>query len=958
MVKSRHLNGSSRRTLHRRVIARPDETLKNSKENLPPMDLVRPVAPEAAAGHIWRFADCELDELRRELRVRGSVVELEAKPWEVLHQLVLHAGELVTKDELLDSVWPGLTVVDGSLATAVSKLRKALGDDGLVVTVPRIGYRLAVPAQTKSAPPPAWPELKLQTGDTVPGRDQWKLRRRLDISPSSEVWLAEHPKTHSHRVFKFGPDVTRLKSLKREVTLSRLLQESLGDRPEFVQILEWNFDRPPYFIESEYCGPNLSEWAEAQGGAVNIPLNVRLHLLADVAKAVAAAHNLGVLHKDLKPGNILISPTLPDASLQIKIADFGSATLLAPSRLGAFGITNMGFTHTDDSNSLSGTVMYVAPEVVAGQSPTTASDVYALGVLLYQLVIGDFRKPLAPGWEAEVSDALLREDIADAACGDPARRLKTASEFADRLMNLDRRRAKREELARLRLRAQRVEDRRRQARARLPWFMLAVVIAVAAAVGVFIGFKQSSPAAAPIVAPRVKTVAVLPFQNVRENPDIDYLRLALPDEIATTLSHTSGLVVRPFATTSKYQQSDSDPQKAGKELRVNSVVTGHFMRAGDQLNITLEAVDVETNGVLWRETMETPAQSMIATQVQITLRVRRGLMPALGASAAEVITKPKNEEAYDLFLRGTALAFDLKSIREAIRMLEKAVQLDPDYAPAWQALGVAYSHEAHYTSGGRGSLERSEAALNRALALDPDSINARVGRTSNRIERGDLAGAYREAEELVRRHPNNPDVRFTLIYVLRYAGLLEESARQCEEAFSLDPTNPTTALRSCAMVFLLQGDYPRALNFLSHYGDHYSGSDFATSLSIDIFLRQNKEQQALQLGLAYTPQWAGYDMLMACIQHKSASEIRELAQKVQPSDDSETNYLTAGHLAYCGQTNAAFDMLRRAIKGNYCSYPAIDTDPLFASLRTKSEFAEIRAAASQCQNNFESQRGQ
>jgi serine/threonine protein kinase/DNA-binding winged helix-turn-helix (wHTH) protein len=922
------------------------------------MDVVRPVAPEAAAGYVWRFADCELDELRRELRVRGSVVDLEAKPWEVLHQLVLHAGEVVTKDELLDSVWPGLTVVDGSLATAVSKLRKALGDEGVVVTLPRIGYRLAVPVQTKSAPPPDWPELKLKAGDNVPGRDQWELTRRLEISPSSEVWLATHPKTHTNRVFKFGPDAARLKGLKREVTLARLLGESLGERPEFVRILEWNFDRPPYFIESEYCGPNLSEWAAAQGGAANIPLKVRLQLLADVATAVAAAHDLDVLHKDLKPENILISTTPPDAPLQIKIADFGSASLLAPSRLGAFGITNLGFTHTDDSNSLSGTVMYIAPEVVAGQSPTTASDVYALGVLLYQLVIGDFRKPLAPGWEAEVSDALLREDIADAACGDPTRRLKTASEFAERLTNLDRRRADREELARLRLRTQRAEDKRRQARARLPWFMLAGVVAVAAVVGVFVSLKRSSPVASPSVSPRVQTVAVLPFQNVRANSDIDYLRLALPDEIATALSHTSGLVVRPFGTTSKYEQRNLDPQTAGKELRVNSVVTGHFMKEGKQLSITLEAVDVETNGVLWRETMEAPAQSMIATQVQITLRVRRGLVPALGASAAEPITKPKNEEAYDLFLRGTALAFELTSIREAIQMLEKAVKLDPDYAPAWHSLALAYSREAHYTNGGRGSLERGEAALNRALALDPNYIDARVGLISNRIEKGDLAGAYRESEELVHRHPNNPDVRFTLIYVLRYAGLLEESARQCEEAFSLDPKNPTTALRSCAMVFLLQRDYPRALNFLSHYGDHYSGSDFSTSLSIDIFLRQNKEQQALQLGVAHTPQWAGYPMLLACIQHKSASEIRELAQKVQPSDDAETNYLTAGHLAYCGQSDAALEMLRLAIKGNYCSYPAIDTDPLFASLRANQELQKIRAAGLECQNEFLAHRSQ
>ena len=832
--------------------------------------------------------------------MRGSVVDVEAKPWEVLHQLVLHAGEVVTKEELLDSVWPSLTVVDGSLATAVSKLRKALGDDGVVVTVPRIGYRLAVPVQTKSAPPPDWPELKLKTGDYVPGRDQWRLTRRLDISPSSEVWLAEHPKTRSHRVFKFAPDAARLKSLKREVTLARLLRESLGDRPEFVRILEWNFDRPPYFIESEYCGPNLSEWAAAQGGAANIPLNVRLQLLADVAKAVAAAHDLGVLHKDLKPGNILISTTSPDASLQIKIADFGSATLLAPSQLGVLGITNMGFTQTQETGSLSGTVMYMAPEILSGQSPTAASDVYALGVLLYQLVVGDFRRPLAPGWEAEVTDELLREDIADAACGDPGRRLKTAAEFAERLNNLDRRRVKRKEMARSEELAQRAERRRVQARARLPWLMLAGVVATVLGVALFLGLKQSSPTAAPPPAPSVKTLAVLPFQNISADPTIDYLRLALPDEIATTLSHTHGLIVRPFAATSKYDSRDLDLQKAGREMRVSNVVTGHFMKEGDQLHITLEAIDVETNGVLWRDKMETPARSMIATQVQITLRVRRGLVPALGASAAAVNNQPKNEEAYDLFLRGVALAFDLKSIAQAIQMLERAVQLDPNYAPAWHALATAYSRETHYTSGGRGSLDRSDAANDRALALDPDYLDARIARVSNRVERGDLTSAYREAEELVHRYPDNPDVLFSLSYVLRYAGLLEESAKQCDTAFSLDPKTPSSALRSCAMVFLLQRDYEHALNFLNHYRDHYSGSDFATSLSIDILLRQGKEQEALQLGLAHTPQWAGYEMLLAYLQHKSAPEINVLAAKLQASDDPETNYLTAGHLAYAG----------------------------------------------------------
>jgi serine/threonine protein kinase/DNA-binding winged helix-turn-helix (wHTH) protein/Flp pilus assembly protein TadD len=893
-----------------------------------------------------------VDERRRDLRVRGVPIELESKPWEVLHQLLLHAGEVVTKEELLDSVWPGLTVVDSSLATAISKLRKALGDDSMIVTLPRIGYRLAVPVQINATAVFESADLNLSTGQPVPSRDQWRLLRRLDKSPSSEVWLAEHPKTHELRVFKFAPAGLALRALKREVTLARLLHDSLGERPDFVRLLEWNFDKAPYFIESEYVGPNLSEWASAEGGLQNIETELRLSLLIDAVRAVAAAHSLDVLHKDLKPGNILVSKNSAGA-FQIKIADFGSATLLSPSRLGALGITNLGFTHpvaTEDS--ITGTVMYIAPEVLAGQSPSAASDVYALGVLLYQLMAGDFRKPLAPGWESDIDDPLLREDIADAACGDPARRIQSALELEKRLNNLERRRAERAELDHAQLRAALAERRTAQIRARLPWLLIAAVIPLAL-IAVFFALRRSQAPAQP----RVKAVAVLPFQNIGSDTSLDYLRLALPDEIATALSHTRGLTVRPFATTRKYDQANLDLQQAGREIRVSGVVTGHFINTGDQLHITLEAIDVETNSVLWRDQIESPAGSMIATQVQIALRVRKGLAPALGASVTKSAAQPKNEEAYDLFLRGTALAFDLKSIREAIQLLERATQLDPDYARAWYALGVAYSREAHYTGGGQGSLERSDAANDRALALDPDYVDARITRVSNRVERGDLVRAYQEAEALVRGHPDKPGAHFTLMYVLRYAGLLEESARECEAGFSLDTKTPSLSLRSCAMVFLLQGDYSRASNFLSNYGNQYSGSDYATAISVGMLVRQGKEREALQLGLAHTPQWAGYDLLMACIQRKPAPEIRAMADAMRPSDDPEMNYLSAGHLAYCGRTEAALEMLRKAIKGNYCSYPAIDSDPLFTSLRTRPEFAEIRAAAIQCQNNFLSQRG-
>jgi len=438
---------------------------------------------EETVGRLWRFGPCEFDELRRTLRVNGRHVEVEAKPLDILLQLLLHAGEVVTKEELLDSVWPGVMVVDGSLATAVSKLRKAMGDEvePAILTVPRVGYRFAVPVYCKSVAAPIDPELRFNPGELVPGREQWQLVRALDPSSSGAVWIARNPRTQEQRVFKFATDGLRLRGLKREVTVARFLRESLPGRPEFVRILEWNFDTPPWFIESEYAGPNLAEWAEEQGGLVAIATDLRLRLFIDVVRAVAAAQGIGVLHKDLKPANILVTPCTQDPGWQIHIADFGSASLFDPSRLQALGITNLGFTRTSTSaaDALTGTLMYLAPEVLAGQTGTASSDVYALGILLYQLLVGDFRRPLAPGWEGEVRDPLLREDIADAACGDPSRRLSTAAELADRLLTLDQRRVRRDELETARLRTQRAESRLALTRARRPWIALALVALVA-----------------------------------------------------------------------------------------------------------------------------------------------------------------------------------------------------------------------------------------------------------------------------------------------------------------------------------------------------------------------------------------------------------------------------------------------------------------------------------------------
>ena len=139
------------------------------------------------------------------------------------------------------------------------------------------------------------------------------------------------------------------------------------------------------------------------------------------------------------------------------------------------------------------------------------------------------------------------------------------------------------------------------------------------------------------------------------------------------------------------------------------------------------------------------------------------------------------------------------------------------------------------------------------------------------------------------------------------------------------------------MVFLLRGDYPRTMNYLRTD----QGTDFVKALTMDMLARQGKTQEALQLGSPNIPAWKSYDMLLACLARKPSSEVAALAESVRASDDPELNYFAAAHLAYCGLTDAAFDMLRRAINGNYCSYPAIEADPLFANLRATPKYAEF-----------------
>lgn len=390
----------------------------------------------------WRFGQSCFDEASLVLTIDGQPVDLERRPLELLSLLLVHAGEVVTKAEILAALWADRDVTDASLTKCMARLRRALGDadQTTIHTVHGYGYRFAAPVTVEDASSALLPAaMAFAAGDPVPRRPNWRFVERLGTGGHGDVWLVEQTGTRQRHVLKFAGDAPGLAALRREITLGRLLREGLGAREDLIRIQDWNLEEAPYFVETPWSEQgNLAEWAARHGGIAAVDPAIRLDLMAQIADALAAAHAMGVLHKDLKPANVLMRH---DASGRpaVILTDFGSGRALDPTRLDDFGITRMEADLTS-ADSTAGTQMYRAPELSAGSAPTVQADIFALGVMLFQMAAGDLRRALAPGWEELVADPLLQQDIASAAAGDPRRRLADAAGLARRLRALPARR--------------------------------------------------------------------------------------------------------------------------------------------------------------------------------------------------------------------------------------------------------------------------------------------------------------------------------------------------------------------------------------------------------------------------------------------------------------------------------------------------------------------------------------
>ncbi len=446
---------------------------------------------------------------------------------------------------------------------------------------------------------------------------------------------------------------------------------------------------------------------------------------------------------------------------------------------------------------------------------------------------------------------------------------------------------------------------------------------------------------------RSVSIAILPFRSAGdEDPSLTFLSDALPNEVATGLSRHAFVAVRPLSRSRAY--SDQDIEKAAGDLHAEIVIAGEYLKAGGTIQVSLEAVEAAENRVLWRDSIQIPMGDWIAMQDRISSTLWSGLLPALGIPAGpqQDSAAPVNLAAYALYLQSLALPHDGPGNVEAIAMLRKSIGLEKSYAPTWQALGARYHFEYDYAHGGSTAWDEAERAYEQALSLDPELISASASLVMMRTEEGRLPAAYVQAHKFLERRPDSGVAHFAMSYVLRYAGLLKQSARECELARAADPLD--TMLRTCSQTFIRLGQYSRAESFIQLDGS----SDWAQGMLLQVLIRNSQRGQDISQ-IRPIPEMAA-PLIRACYLHHPKSELLELKRQEEefPTQDPEGTYHVGIVETFCGFYEDGLKWLLEATSKNYCLAEDLETDPILNRLHTLERFSELRISAEQCRSRF------
>jgi DNA-binding winged helix-turn-helix (wHTH) protein/TolB-like protein len=480
---------------------------------------------------------------------------------------------------------------------------------------------------------------------------------------------------------------------------------------------------------------------------------------------------------------------------------------------------------------------------------------------------------------------------------------------------------------------------------------IVIAVLVAFAIGYFAySWYQKQPTTSTASA-HVHKLAILPFQNANRDPNSDFLGFSMADAIIVKLGYVSTLTVRPSSSIQKYRDEVIDPQKVAAELDIDTLLTGTFIHEGDKLRVNTQLIDVRTNNILWRDTLDLKYEKLLTVQDAVVGKIIQGLELHLTSSETERMKPdaPVNPLAYEYYLRGVDL-YSRAEFGRAIEMFEASAGVDPNYASNWAHLGRAYTADASFGLGGRDRYLKAQAAFERALSLQPAQIEAKIYIANLLTDTGRVEQAVPLLREALKANPNYSETHWELGYAYRFAGMLRESLEECARARALDPGVKLNTSAMNAYLYLGQYDefldsIPKSSNaafnvFYRGFGEYYkhdyrsAAQDFDRAFEMDPSLLQAQVGKALSYGIAHK-------------QSRGIEILREVEKKIEARQvgDPEAAYKIAQAYAELEDKTSAFRVLARSINNGFFAYSYLVSDPLLDSLRREPQFADLLQTA-------------